>query len=144
LLHHLVPDLNSVVIRRPVDDVVEAMIAAGTGSGFRYDRAALRRNMERVGSALGRISGYPGVLTVDYADLDREDVCAAIFEHCLPFEFEHAWWAVLRRRNIQADVSQVLRYYAANRDAVERFKVQCKSEMRRLAYAGQISNRVMV
>lgn len=142
LLRHLVPELRSVVVRRPVDEVVEAMLAVDISGVSRYDPDLLARNMHRVARSLDRIAAQPDVLTVDYADLDREEVCAAIFEYCLPFPHDHAWWAILRRRNIQADVRQVLRYYAANRDAVERFKLVCKSEIRRLAYAGAITNRV--
>jgi hypothetical protein len=142
LLHHLVPGIRAVVIRRPVDDVVEAMLAVDIGGVGQYDRALLRRNMEYMNRCLERIAVESDALVVDYADLDRAKTCSAIFRHCLPFEFDAAWWERLRTQNIQADVKAVMRYYFDNRDAIEHFKATCKAEMRRLARAGAISNRV--
>lgn len=144
MLRHYFPQSRIVVVHRPVEEVVDAMMNVDISGVARYDRALLERNMQRIDRSLDRIAAQPDVLTVGYADLDREDVCAAIFEHCLPYPHDHAWWAIMRRRNIQADARQVLRYYADHRDAVERFKLLCKSEMRRLAYAGLISNRAVV
>lgn len=141
IIQHHIPDIRSVVIRRPVDDVVDAMLNVDVSGVATYDRRLLQRNMEHGARCLDRITG---ALVVNYADLEREDVCAAVFEHCLPYRFDRKWWEDMRGRNIQADVRAVLRYYFNNRDAVERFKVACKTEMRHLARAGLISNRAVV
>lgn len=143
MLRHYFPEARIVVVHRPVEEVVDAMMNVDVSGIARYDPVLLERNMQRIDRSLDRIAAEPDVLTVGYADLDREEVCAAIFEHCLPYPHDHAWWAITRRRNIQADTRQVLRYYADHRDAVERFKLLCKSEMRRLAYAGLIRNRAV-
>ena len=141
MLRYLVPGLREVVVRRPVADVVDAMLRVDVSGVATYDRAKLVRNMEYNSRALDRVARHKGVLVLDYADLDMEDACSAIFKHCLPYSFDREWWKRLRPQNIQADTKEVLRYYFANREAVERFKVACKSEIRRLAYAGLISNR---
>jgi len=141
ILHHHVPDLRAVVVRRPADAVVEAMLRVDVAGVATYDRDKLRAGMARGARALDEISAQPGVLAVDYADLDREDACAAIFQHCLPYGFDRVWWGQWRSCNVQADVRSVLRYYHSNRAAVDGFKRTCWREMRRLAYAGLIERR---
>lgn len=138
IIQHHIPDIRSVVIRRPVADVVDAVLNVDVSGVATYDRGLLQRNMEHGARCLDRITG---ALVVDYADLHREDACAAIWEHCLPYSFDRARWEEMRAQNIQADTRAVLQYYFNNRDAVERFKAACKSEMRRLARAGLITNR---
>lgn len=140
VLKHYFPDLKTVVVRRPYEDVVAAMLRVDTEGVGTYDPAKLAHVMRRGARELDRIAAEPGVLSVDYADLEREDVCAAIFEHCLPYKFDREWWEKLRHVNIQVNVASVLRYYHENKGAVDGFKSACKSEMRRLAYAGLITH----
>ena len=144
LLRHHLPEIRSVVIRRPAEEVVQAMMRVDVAGVATYDEAKLRTGMAYGARVLDRIANEPGVLVVEHADLDREDACAAIFEHCLPYRFDLAWWESWRHQNIQTDVKRVLLYYAANRAAVEGFKRACKQELRRLAYAGLISNKAHV
>jgi hypothetical protein len=136
LLEHHVPNLRRVVVRRPIDESVAAMLRVDLKGVAVYDEMLMRRVMVREARALDDISARPGVLTVDFADLDRRDACAAVFEHCLPYPFPQAWWDNLRHRNVQADVPAMLRYFHANRAAIENFKRDCKSELRCLARAG--------
>lgn len=138
LLAHHVPELKTVVVRRPVADVVDAMMNVDVAGVAVYDRALLETTMVRGARVLDRISAQPGVLTVDFADLSRADTCAAVFEHCLPIPFDRGWFEHLKEKNIQADVKSVILYYHANREAVEGFKKTAKAELRRLAYAGHI------
>lgn len=137
LLAHHVPELRRVVVRRPVDDVVHSVMHMDTGGVATYDEATLLPLMTREARDLDRLAEQPGVLAIDYVDLEREDACAAVFEHCLPFRFDRGWWLSLRDRNIQADIAGKLRYYFAHREAIEGFKRTCKSELRRIA-AGDV------
>jgi hypothetical protein len=139
LLHHHFPEMRKVVVRRPVADVVEAMMRMDVGGVATYDRDKLTRIMVRSRRDLDALSAVPGVLTVDFDDLIREDACAAVFEHCLPFEFDRAWWEGLRLRNIQIVMKHFLLYYYANREAVEGFKRSCKRELRRLVYSRELA-----
>lgn len=135
LLHHHVPDIRAVVVRRPVDEVVAAILAMDTRGAVIYDERMLRRNMEYGARMLDKISAHPGVLAVDYADLDDPGACAAIFEHCLSEPFDATWWKSLKDQNIQVDPVENLRYYHSNRDSVDGFKRACRSEINRLARA---------
>jgi hypothetical protein len=143
LLLHRLPDLRIVTIRRPIEDCVRSMMAVDLRGAAVYDECLMRRTMAREARALDEIEQLPGVLRVEFADLGREDACAAVFEHCLPFPFDRAWWLELRDRNIQADVPGLLRYYQANRRAIDGFKAACRREMSRLARAGLMRKEPM-
>lgn len=139
LLRHYVPDLRTVVVRRPVEDVVDAMMAVDVSGVATYDREKLTRNMRYMDRALDRIAACPDVLTVQYADLDQEETCAAVFSHCLPHALPSYWWNEMRGRNLQTDVRRALHYYHANRAAIDRFKASCKTELWRLARLGLVT-----
>ena len=141
LLRHFVPDLRIVVVRRPVEEVVASMLAA-VPTGV-YDEARLRLNMTRNAAALAEVSALSGVLTIDHWGLDQPDVCAAVWEKCLPSRFDRAWWDDWRTLRVEVDVMSVLRYYHANRDAVEAFKAAAKRELFRLVRAGAITRGVV-
>jgi hypothetical protein len=136
LLHHHVHNLRAVVIRRPVDEVLDAMLAVDVTGVAVYDVARLRRNLEYMDRALKDISRQPGVLTVDHSDLDRADVCAEIFTHCLPLEFSRDWWLAFKDNNLQTDVRSSLRYYFDHLPEIDKFKALCKSELARLVRSG--------
>jgi len=138
ILHHHLPNLRAVVIRRPVDDVVEAMLRVDVEGVATYDRGILTSIMTRGDRELERISRQPGVLTVEYADLETEEACAAIFEKCLGKPFDKKWWEFLRGQKIEADVKAALRYYYAHQKEVAGFKKACKTELRHLAYSGLV------
>jgi len=142
VLHHHVPDLRAVVVRRPVEQVMASLARLDLNGAFVYDLTKLRKNMERISRALDQIARLPGALVVDHDDLDREDVCAEIFTHCLSIDLPRDWWLRLRGQNLQTDAIAVLRYYFENQDKVERFKKACRTELSRLVRSGAI-NREM-
>jgi hypothetical protein len=137
LIHHWVPDIRAVVVCRPVADAVRSMIAAAEGI-VTYDEAKLLRLMEYGDRMLSQISALPGVLTIEFDALATEGGCAAIFEHCLPYQFDRAWWAEMRDRNVQVDLASFFQGYFANRGAVENFKSVCYAELRRLRRSGEL------
>ena len=121
LIRHLAPNLRTVVIRRPVNDVVAAFLAVDLRGMAIYDAPALRRNIERLDRAQDRIARQPGVLVLDFADLVHEDACQAVWHHCLPYAWDRRWWLALRDRNVQCDtVAQVL-YYHRNTAEIDAF-----------------------
>lgn len=138
LLQHMVPDLKQVVIRRPVEDVVASYLALDLKGLFVYDEPALWKAMHRAARELDRISDQPGVLTVDYADLDTFEGCARVFEFCFGYQPLMFHWLEWAFRNVQMDVPAHLMEYRENRAEIEAFKSECKRELRRLAYAGEI------
>ncbi len=90
---------------------------------------------------LRKIAEKPGVLVANFHDLDKEEVCKNIFEHCLQRDFDREHWLNLRNQNIQVDFKAVLNYYLKNRPAIDNFKKVCKDELRRLAKAGLIKSQ---
>lgn len=138
LLHHHVPGIRATVIRRPVDAVMQSMLAVDLAGEFVYDAPKLRKVMEYGDRMLAEISAQPKVLTVAWEGLGHEDVCAAIFEHCLPLKFDRAWLRFWWGRNVQIDIRGMLRDYHANRAAIDEFKSVCWRELRALRRAGAI------
>lgn len=110
LLLKLRPDARVVLIRRPVAEVVESMMALDLG----FDRSALNAAMLRLNRKLDQIERrVPGAVVVDFAGLADEQTCARLFEHCLPYKHDAAWWAAVSAINIQIDMGQLLRTFRA-------------------------------
>jgi hypothetical protein len=135
LIHHYRPDIRAVVVRRPVEDTMRAMIDAGEAAGVTYDQHRLRRIMTYEGRCLEKISNLPGVMSVEYADLEKGETCRDIFEFCLPYHFDYDWWEAMRQKNIQVDLNKFFRNYEEHRSEVEKFKHDCWIDLRRIAGA---------
>ena len=133
LINHFVPDIKSVVVRRPLEEIIESFDRVAP-----IDEEKLRHIISYEIRCMEKISQQPNVLTVNFHDLDRADVCAAIFEHCTPYRFDRGWWEFLRDKNIQTSVSDIFGYYQENRDKIEKFKRHCKRQMIALARSGQM------
>jgi hypothetical protein len=142
LLRHHLPRLRTIVIRRPVEEVLERMLAVDLKGQFAYDKEKLRAMLERGDRLLREISALPGVLTLAYDELEDEQAIAALFEHCLPYRFDRAWWERCKEENVQIDVPGLLAYYHQNRAAVDGFKSVCWRELRALRAAGLIRREV--
>jgi len=138
LIQHCVPGIRSVVVRRPLDDIIASFARSEVAHIAAIDEDKLRRIIAYEQRCLEKISAQPGVLTVDFADLHQRDVCAAVFEHCLPYRFDEGWWLSMKDRNIQSNVTDIFHYYRDNRDGVEGFKRTAKRQMIALARAGKL------
>jgi GNAT superfamily N-acetyltransferase len=110
LLRQYRPEVRVAVIRRPVDEAVASMLALGVG----FDEARLGLVMRNLDRKLAQIAArWPEALSLSFADLETEDGCAQLFEHCLPYRHDPAWWADVARLNLQTDMGALLRYYQA-------------------------------
>jgi hypothetical protein len=138
LIRHYVPAIKTVVVRRPLDEIVASFARSEVADIAAIDEAKLRRIIAYENRCLDKISLQPGTLTVDFKDLGNEDVCSAIFEHCLPYRFDVQWWRFMKDQNIQSNVRAIFHYYRDNRDEVEEFKRAAKRQMIALARAGEI------
>ena len=143
LVDHYVPEIRKVVVRRRTEDVVKSMMAIDLRGLWTYDKAKVEKVMAYGNRLLDQISAKPGVETVDFEDLETPEACARIFEFCLPYEFDRAWWEKMRARNIQAEQVDTLTYYTANKEAIVRFKKDLKMDLRRLYKAGQIKRELV-
>lgn len=116
LLPSVAPDCKIVVVRRPVDEVIESLRRI---PGLRFDLDRLAPAMRRLDHKLGQIEKrVPNVLSVGFSDLEREDSCASVFEHCLPHRHDSAHWATLAPINMQINMPALVRYYQAYEPAL--------------------------
>lgn len=130
------PRTRFVVVRRDVETAIRAMEMLYERAAIGYDKVRLRAIFEREARDLERISRQPGCLTLDFAELDTEQGCQRIFEFCLPFSFDRAWWLSLRGRRIEADLKQILGYYWGNKAGIDAFQRDCRHELFRLGREG--------
>lgn len=136
LIHHYRPDIKVVVVRRPVEEVVGSMLKIDLSGIAAYDPEKLRRGMVYLDRCLDQIEQQPGVLSVTFADLAREETCAKVFEHCLPYRHDSEHWKFMSGLNLQVNMRALMRYRMAYRPQIDRLKAECWSEIRRLYNSG--------
>lgn len=119
LLEQVAPGARVVVVRRPVDEVIASLMNLPK---VVFDPAILAREIHHMDRKLGQITRrLPGVLSVRFEELSREDACAEVFEHCLPdYAHDHAHWKALSGQNIQIDMRALMRHFVAFRPALEK------------------------
>ena len=115
LLQAYRPETRLVLIRRPVGEVIDSLLAIDTQGAGTFERKSLAKAMRRLDAKLDQVwARWPGPkLTFAFADLNREAVCREIFEFCLPYKFDRAWWERLAPVNIQTSMPALLRYAVA-------------------------------
>jgi hypothetical protein len=124
LLDGFCDDLRVAVVRRPVGEVVDSLMAI---PGVVFDRDALHAAMTKLDRKLDQITvRMPGVLSVNYADLASEETCARLFEHCLGTPHDPDWWAFLHDKHIVTDMFAETKYCQAYRPALERLGLIAK------------------
>jgi hypothetical protein len=110
LLLRYQPDTRVAIVRRPVAEVVASYMALSLG----FDPATLAPLLARLDAKLTQIERrMPNVVAVTFEELGTEDGCRRVFEHCLPYPHDHAWWHAASRVNIQMDMRQCVRKYRA-------------------------------
>lgn len=119
-------DIKVVTIRRPVSNVLESLAAQGV-SGPEIIRQInyLDRKLDQVERRV------PSVLSVPYDELRQIDMCALLFEHCLPYRFDEIWWHAWQARNIQINLPSLIRYVKGHLPALNRLAAQARQAMLR-------------
>jgi hypothetical protein len=102
------PSARIAVVRRPVNDVLAALARQGVGGAT--VEAMIRACDRKLDQIERRV---PGVLSVRFDDLEREDVCAALFGHCLGQPHDPAWWRMWDARHVSGDLTAQVRYCQA-------------------------------
>lgn len=130
----LIPQgVRVAVVRRPVGEVVDSLMAMGVP----FDRAKIEAAVRKVDRKLDQIERrVPGALSVKFGDLADEATCAQLFEHCLPFKHERAWWAKLAGQNLQINFPAILRYQIAYAPQMNRSASICAQEIRSRLWSG--------
>lgn len=126
------PDSNIVVVRRPVGEVVDSLMALPLHGILNLQRGTLERGMTRLDRCLDKVAKEPGVLSVQYHDLWNESVCERVFEHCLPYAHDSGHWHKLKDENLQLDMRARMRYYLANARQISGVGSALRSQMRTL------------
>jgi hypothetical protein len=100
-------------------------------TGVTFDDT-LPRFIRRLDAKLDQVEQrVPGVRRFAYDDLRSEATCAALFEHCLPYQHDHAWWQQLDGLNLQVNLHHMMRYFMAHRPQLEKVAKQAKQRMLR-------------
>jgi GNAT superfamily N-acetyltransferase len=116
-----------VVVRRPVAEVVESLTAFG------FDPALTGPSMRRLDAKLDQVVKRTGALEVTFDALNEEATCRAVWEHCLPYPFDHAHWQRLAGENVQCDMLALVRYAVAFREQLGKLTAQARhAEIREL------------
>lgn len=134
LLLQIRPDVRIAVIRRPVSEVTESLLA----TGVQFDRAALAKRLATLDRKLDHIErNASNVLSVSHDDLREETNCAALFEHCTGLSHDHDWWARLAPMNLQVNLAAQFRYLAAYAPRLRAAEAACARRIRHGLYSGK-------
>ena len=113
LVQKLVPNIKTVVIRRPVNDVVHSLYKAGST----VDPVVMLKAMTRLDNKLDQIEArVPGCLSINFSALARQDVCAELFAFCTGEALNSNYWRDMDRTNVQVDFEKLERFCIAFRD----------------------------
>lgn len=120
-----------VTVRRDPAEVVDSFAR----TGITFDPDVMHRLMRRYDAKLNQIEArLPGVLSVAFRDLETEDACARIFEHCLPCRHDPAWWRHVAPLNLQINLPHLVRYCEAHAKQLAKLakvaKHRCLAAMR--------------
>lgn len=109
LVQSIRPDIRTILIRRPVSEVVESLSRHG------FDPGLMTKLMTRLDQKLDQVARrVPDVLSVTFDDLNTEEGRAKVFEHCLPYRFDRSWDAIMAPLNLQISMTAMIRYAVAH------------------------------
>jgi hypothetical protein len=132
LLLHANPRLTQVVINRDPLEAGAAMVASYERVGIDCNKKKMQAIFERGARVLKKISALPGTLTLSYEELETEEGCRRVFEHCLPYTWDQAWWLHMKDVHVEVDLVRMVCYYWAHQEEIEAFKASCRREMFRV------------
>lgn len=126
LVQDMRPDIKTVVVRRPVAEVVDSCMRLG----LPFNRDRLTANMTRLDHKLDQIeTRVPGVLSVAFDDLSDQSVCASVFAHCLSAEQKPDRWRIFDDVNLQTSMPVAVRYMAAYQQSLDRLAKTAKQRV---------------
>lgn len=119
----LLPEgVRTVVVRRPIGEVMDSLHRLG----LTFDAVLVERQIERLDAKLRQVAARTNAVSVQFAELEREDTCARIFEHCLGIPHDHAWWQAMAPVNIQNPMLPLIRYFDAYKPQLDKFRQTAK------------------
>ena len=142
LIKHFIPSVRFVVVTRSEDDIIASFARYEISKIARVDEVKLRKTVAYTIRCLNQITEAKGTLTVRFEDLENEDACRKVFEHCLPYEFDPKWWRKMNATNVQSNAAALVEYYQANLERVSAFKATLKQDLRILVRCGDLAHAV--
>jgi hypothetical protein len=117
------PDIRTLVIRRPVPDVVASLARRG------FDPAVTGPMMTALDRKLDQIEArVTGALSIGFDELVTEDGCARAFEHCLPYRHDPEWFALMAPKNLQLNLAVLARYMRASQQQLAKLIAVAKRQ----------------
>lgn len=111
------PDIRIVTVRRPVAEVLASVVRAIPGC----DPVAMHEILRAADRKLDQIERrVRGVLSIQYEDLPHESTCAKVFEHCIPYAHDAAWWAAWNAQHVSGNLTAQVRYCQAYLPALQK------------------------
>jgi len=93
------PELKTVVLRRPLQEVYNSITMMGYQGNLTY--------LAEYNAMLDLIAEQPDVYSINSSDLDAPVVGKWLFEYLLELEFDFDWWYKLSQVNIQVNMAEV-------------------------------------
>jgi hypothetical protein len=125
----LIPEgVTVAIIRRPLDEVMASLWRGG----LQFDPVTMAKHLGAIDAKLGQFAHRrPGVLQTTFTELGTEEGCARLFEHCLPYRHDPAWWQALAPVNMQVSIPHMRNYYYAHGPQLEKLRLLARHEMLR-------------
>lgn len=140
LIQQMRPDIKTVLIRRPIDQVISSLNA----TGIPFNQPKLAEQMRRMDAKLDQIEArVPSAISVSFADLNHEEVCARIFEHCTGLPHDPKWFSMMSGLRLTCDLDALMRYFQAHLPQLERVGRLAKQRMLAKISAGRIVSEGM-
>ena len=124
-------DARIVIVRRPIAEVKDSLLRLQLGDGGGFDPIALDGLLKRLDAKLDQIAArWRGpIIEIQFEGLSSETACKAVFEHCLPYEFDAEWWRIISGFNLQCSMPSLMRHSKAFGPQIERFAKIAKQKM---------------
>src|SRR5262249_9226687 len=94
------PDLKTVLVRRPLQEVYNSIIQLGFQGHL--------TNLAELNATLDMIATQPGVYSINSSDLDAPVTGKWLFEYLLEQEFDFDWWYSMIQTNIQVKMDDAM------------------------------------
>ena len=126
LLRKYRPDARVVTIRRSVEEVLESVCKVAKLDEIGNARKVLAGIDRKLDQIEGRMSD---VRSISFDSLRDEQVCAGLFESCLPYSHNSARWKAMSNTNIQINFPAMVRYVQVVLPTLNKLAAQAKLSM---------------
>lgn len=128
LIPRYAPDCRVVVVRRPVNQVLESIRKQNV---MGIDLPRLLTTLRRFDSKLDQIEArLPGTISVNFDELNDRDICRIVFEHCTGMPLDDKWWEFWKNINVQINFDACMRYMFTHMIQLNKLAASAAHQMR--------------